>query len=924
MILVASAAFSAAAGRRCNDFRNISASDQLMEMTVTSVVRDSTGFVWLGNGLGVDRFDGVRLRHYPIEGNDMKYRRVNALAAIAGALYAGNGDGLWRLDEGADSFRPALADTSRVRSIGIISSMLPTRDGNGLYLGTSTGLYRYTPATATAEAVPLVDLRLAAPSNHITGMDIAGDTLFLATEAGVIVMSDGSPVLYGRSGGFNSVVATPGRLFLGTSDSGVITFDRLNGEFAACSGPGSNVVTDLALDSHGILYVATDGAGIVAMNTSTGKIVDRFLHRPGQENGLSGNAVYTVYVDPQDLLWVGYYQLGASYTLYSSGVFSVYAVDGYSTYGRGVRVVKRHGPYTLLGTRDGAVVLEELPDGNVKVSHYTTPQLRSNMVISAAWYNGRFVIGTYGGGIHSIDPATGRVGDVNSDAEDYPFRRGHVFSLTAHPDGSMWCGTSAGVYRYSPGGSGEHWTSANSQLPEGNIYAIFFDSKGNGWICTENGLAVYDPTRGTISRSIFPKGFFNGHKFKEVYEDSHGRLYFLPEHGDIYYSNMAMTDFGPLATPAGLGREPRALIEDADGCLWLATSNGIFSRAADGQWMEYGSSDGVISPLFIDCTPIEDASGKLWFGNSRGLLGVQPHEVVEKRAVSEFALQLSDVLVNGERLDAVLHRDAGGDYSIDFPRHAGSITLQLTPLNYSDPKNVHYEYMLESDGDEWHDLSHSFDLSFYDLSGGTHRLRLRQAGRADTEVCVELHVPYPMWMWVCLLMTLVAVVSFFAYIRHARRLSAAQAAKPLLAAEAAASDAAGAAVPEERQRKYKTYSMRRDEGRRISEQLERIMKEDKPYTNPDLRLADLAEMAGVSAHKLSFYFSQHLKQSFYDYVNARRVDEFKRLAASPEAAKFTLTALSSKAGFSSRTSFFRYFKKVEGITPAEYMERAGR
>ena len=116
-----------------------------------------------------------------------------------------------------------------------------------------------------------------------------------------------------------SVVATPGRLFLGTSDSGVITFDRLNGEFAACSGPGSNVVTDLALDSHGILYVATDGAGIVAMNTSTGKIVDRFLHRPGQENGLSGNAVYTVYVDPQDLLWVGYYQLGASYTLYSSG-----------------------------------------------------------------------------------------------------------------------------------------------------------------------------------------------------------------------------------------------------------------------------------------------------------------------------------------------------------------------------------------------------------------------------------------------------------------------------------------------------------------------------------------------------------------------------------------------------------------------------
>lgn len=115
--------------------------------------------------------------------------------------------------------------------------------------------------------------------------------------------------------------------------------------------------------------------------------------------------------------------------------------------------------------------------------------------------------------------------------------------------------------------------------------------------------------------------------------------------------------------------------------------------------------------------------------------------------------------------------------------------------------------------------------------------------------------------------------------------------------------------------------MREDEGREIAGRLERIMAESKPYTNPDLRLADLAEMANVSAHRLSFYFSQYLHQSFYDYVNARRIDEFKRLAGGPDADRYTLSALSAKAGFSSRTSFFRYFKKAEGITPAEYVER---
>ncbi|MDE6541673.1 MAG: helix-turn-helix domain-containing protein, partial [Muribaculaceae bacterium] len=122
-------------------------------------------------------------------------------------------------------------------------------------------------------------------------------------------------------------------------------------------------------------------------------------------------------------------------------------------------------------------------------------------------------------------------------------------------------------------------------------------------------------------------------------------------------------------------------------------------------------------------------------------------------------------------------------------------------------------------------------------------------------------------------------------------------------------------------RKYKTYTMREEEGRDIAARLDRVMTESRPYANPDLRLAELADMIGVSGHRLSFYFSQYLHQSFYDYVNRRRVDEFKRLAAQPDASRFTLSALSAKAGFSSRTSFFRYFKKAEGITPAEYIER---
>jgi AraC-like DNA-binding protein len=39
---------------------------------------------------------------------------------------------------------------------------------------------------------------------------------------------------------------------------------------------------------------------------------------------------------------------------------------------------------------------------------------------------------------------------------------------------------------------------------------------------------------------------------------------------------------------------------------------------------------------------------------------------------------------------------------------------------------------------------------------------------------------------------------------------------------------------------------------------------------------------------------------------------------------FTLSALAEKAGFSSRATFFRHFKDIEGITPGEYIKKLGK
>lgn len=99
------------------------------------------------------------------------------------------------------------------------------------------------------------------------------------------------------------------------------------------------------------------------------------------------------------------------------------------------------------------------------------------------------------------------------------------------------------------------------------------------------------------------------------------------------------------------------------------------------------------------------------------------------------------------------------------------------------------------------------------------------------------------------------------------------------------------------------------------------MKRNKPYRNPNLKVADLAVAIGTTSHSLSYLFNQYLEKNYYDYINEYRVEEFKSLILKDEYAKYTLTAMAEYCGFSSRASFFRTFKKLAGITPNEYIKQ---
>lgn len=110
----------------------------------------------------------------------------------------------------------------------------------------------------------------------------------------------------------------------------------------------------------------------------------------------------------------------------------------------------------------------------------------------------------------------------------------------------------------------------------------------------------------------------------------------------------------------------------------------------------------------------------------------------------------------------------------------------------------------------------------------------------------------------------------------------------------------------------------------LGRRLDRLFEEDGLHTDPELSLGGLAGRLGVSPVVVSEYLKSQRNTSFYELLNHHRVQEFKRKLTDPDYQHLNLLGLAYEAGFGSKATFNRAFKKVEGITPGEFRKKMGR
>ncbi|EGF89345.1 bacterial regulatory helix-turn-helix protein, AraC family protein [Asticcacaulis biprosthecium C19] len=115
--------------------------------------------------------------------------------------------------------------------------------------------------------------------------------------------------------------------------------------------------------------------------------------------------------------------------------------------------------------------------------------------------------------------------------------------------------------------------------------------------------------------------------------------------------------------------------------------------------------------------------------------------------------------------------------------------------------------------------------------------------------------------------------------------------------------------------KYAKSALSADNAQRIAERMERVMRDEQLYMDPNLSLDKLSRRTAAAPNLVSQTLNETLGVTFFDYINTWRIAAAKPLILSDQRS---ILEIAYASGFNSRSTFYTAFRKVTGLSPNQY------
>ena len=669
----------------------------LEDLTVSCLLQDRTGFLWLGTMNGLFRYDGARFQH--AEG--LPSSRIQALAETPGGrLIVATREGL----AARDGSRFHRIGPAELRNFPGPQSIAITPRGS-MYLAAAGSLWVSERGPGNAG----LDFR-----KYILRPEIEDDGIFS-------VYADGPEHLWFGCGkrlcelageavkAFGPEAGVPadhwraiakdgaGRLWIRSATQLLVR--EAGGHFSPVRGiPDSASLETLYVDRQGRLFVPTqlglfrgDGShwdridttnGLTVRDTCfvlqdrensiwiglTGAGLARWLGADAweswtQNEGLAGSTVKSVYRDHSGILWVG-----------TDTSLQRFAASG--------RPEKSWGPAEGLSGHPVRAITEDTR-GNI-------------------WF------GMSPGGVGRLDPQTGQLRIFGSETG---LTSDRVVDLDWDPEGSIWVTTRDGpVFRSQPSSRTMRFELVRNPANGEPVDRVVLSRNGGVWMAGHSG--IYRVTQGTWRKYAGADGL-PAADIEIIEEGPDGSLWFSYKEsfGVWRITGGQNPNIEHYGKHNGLGsNDPSGVAFDAQGRTWIPSDNGV-DVLNEGRWHHYTTEDGL---LWNDCSGHAvwaDTNGDIWIGVNLGISHYRPSRAVTVEAAFP-------VVPTWIQFGSAMHDPAD---SLQLPYRFRSFQVGLAALTFVHDADRMFRYRLSGVQDEWVQTPQGI-ASFSNVPPGNHIL----------------------------------------------------------------------------------------------------------------------------------------------------------------------------------------------------------
>jgi ligand-binding sensor domain-containing protein/serine phosphatase RsbU (regulator of sigma subunit) len=784
-------------------FKNFGSKEGLPLSSISCVLRDRFGLIWVGTSDGLYRFDGYLFEAFKFDPEDKTTISGNIVNCLLedkeGNIWVGTDNGgLCVFDRKDKKFKrfPKLYWKKEMYKIQSISSLLQDSNGN-IWFSNSQFQY-FVLDNTTKEIHPLhYDLLERLPDYYrVTNMfEDKNKTIWFATQFGLYYSVSNNKQanstfladkIYKKIPeisfqGIQTNRNSSDSIYLITNDGKILSYNintnAYKQEFLSLTNAINNLgeyVQSAIVDKSGNWWICTFRNGLFMLDNKT-KQLHNFKHEIYNTNSLSYNFLNKIYEDATGLIWIctdggGLDVLNPKATKFK--VFQHNPFNSNSLSSNDVWSMYGNQELLLTGTSSGISYFDKaskrfkqidfIEDG-AKVS------LTYNCIKRDA--AGNYWVGTEGEGVLKLNASTGRLEKlVIENLKSLGISAMSVICLEFYND-EIWIGTSnEGLIRYNKATKMakvyKHSSNPNS-IAENTVTSLCVSDKKNLWISLRNNgvnrLDIEKEQFDWISTTSKTIGHLSSDVAVSIIEDSYGTIWVGTERGlsAINELNNKVYTFNKI--PSGSIDIVYGIIEDKQHQMWISTNKGIYTfnqptpsllfedpkkadRMIENSIRNFDDQDGLPSNEFNEGAYFIDSLGIIYFGGINGLVFFNPLEVKQIKSPRPY-LYLKSFNVFEKRLQMDTILDAKKVIKLKYFENYFSI--EFVSPSFLNPEKTKYKYILEGLDKTWTTAQYQIKIGYTNIPPGDYRFRIKVTDSdgkwSAEEKSVRIIISPPFW-----------------------------------------------------------------------------------------------------------------------------------------------------------------------------------